>query len=91
LEEPLNPSRVRKLVGKILDEGEVEFSGHALEEMAKDDLTELDVINVLRGGRAEPGEFERGTWRYRMLTSRICVVVAFRSDDWLVVVTAWRE
>jgi hypothetical protein len=48
------------------------------------------VSTVLCGGVVQPPELERGTWRYRVLTNRICVVVAFRSDDELVVVTAWR-
>ncbi len=66
------------------------FSKHALEEMANDDLTTVDCINVLRGGVVEPPEFERGSWRYRVRTARICVVVVFRSETALAVVTAWR-
>ncbi len=58
--------------------------------MAKDGLAEIDVVNVLRGGVVEPGEWENGSWRYRVRTSRIAVVAAFRSETMLVVVTAWR-
>ena len=54
------------------------------------DLTIADCVNVLRGGVVEPGEFERGSLRYRVSTARLCVVVAFRSEEELVVVTAWR-
>lgn len=32
-----------------------------------------------------------GTWRYRVHTQRIWVVVAFRSETRLVVVTGWRS
>jgi hypothetical protein len=88
--EPLDPTRARQLIRKIIAAGEVRFSGHALEEMAKDDLTTVDCTNVLRGGVVEPPEFERETWRYRVRTDRIYVVVAFRSETQLVVVTAWR-
>ena len=70
--------------------GSVRFSGHALEEMAKDGLTTVDCVNVLRGGIVEPAEFENGSWRYRVRTSKAYVVVAFRSEDALVVITAWR-
>jgi len=49
--------------------------------MLADDLTTVDCENVLRGGFVRPGEYE---------TSRITVVVAFRSERELVVVTAWR-
>jgi hypothetical protein len=91
VEEPLSAPEVRKLVRDICENGTVEFSPHAYEEMAKDSLSELDALNVLRGGWPEPGEFERSSYRYRIRTQNICVVVAFRSETWLVVVTAWRD
>lgn len=89
--EPFDPPEVRKRVRSILDSGVVAPSSHALEEMGKDDLTMVDCINVLRGGWAEPGEWVNGTWRYRVRTARICVVIAFRSETKLAIVTAWRE
>lgn len=90
-EEPLKPDDARSLIRKIIESGVVAPSGHALEEMANDTLDMVDCTNVLRGGVVDPPEFERGTWRYRVRTMRICVVVAFRSDSKLVIVTAWRE
>ena len=48
--------------------------------------------NVLRGGHiTEPAENEKGTWRYRVHTNTIWVVVAFRGETELVVVTVWRK
>lgn len=91
LQEPLSPADVRKLIRRILREGQTVFSQHALEELKADDLTTVDCTNALRGGVAEPGECERGSWRYRLRTAKICVVAAFRSEDELVVVTAWRH
>jgi hypothetical protein len=82
---------LKQLLRSILVEGTLAFSGHALTEMAKDKLTTVDCTNVLRGGVAEPGEFEKGSWRYRVRTARISVVVALRSERHAVVVTAWRE
>jgi hypothetical protein len=90
MNEPLHPTEARKLIREILSDGSVAFSRHALEEMANDDLTSVDVTNVLRGGVVEPAEFENGSWRYRSRTARIAVVIAFRSDVELRVVTAWR-
>jgi hypothetical protein len=58
--------------------------------MAKDKLTMQDVVNVLRAGVVEPSEFERGSWRHRAKTNRICVVVVLVSEREAVVVTAWR-
>lgn len=90
MDEPLLPAEVKRLIIQILASGTVSFTGHAYEEMGKDNLTELDVRNTLRGGVAQPGELISGTYRYRLATSRMAAVVAFRSDVWVVVVTAWR-
>ena len=86
----MNPARARQLIRNIVSTGAVSFTGHALEEIAKDDLTTVDCTNVLRAGVVEPAEFESGSWRYRVRTDRIYVVVTFRSETRLVVVTAWR-
>ena len=53
-------------------------------------LTTVDCVNVLRAGVVDPPELENGTWRYRVRGGWINVVVAFRSEDTLVVITAWR-
>lgn len=91
--KPLDANAARKRIVHILkSEGRLTYSSHARSEMAKDDLTELDVTSVLRGGRiTEPAEQEKGTWRYRVHTHTIWVVVAFRSETELVVVTVWRK
>ena len=89
--EPLSPPDARRLIHEILSTGEVVSSGHAAEEMAKDDLTLVDCISVLRSGVVEPAELERGTWRYRVHARRVRVVVTFRSETRLAVVTAWRS
>lgn len=90
LAEPLDNAKAKRLVGEILKSGTVSVSGHAEKEMAADDLTIVDVVNVLRGGWVEFSESVRGTWRYRVRTRQIAVVVAFRSETQLAVVTAWR-
>jgi hypothetical protein len=91
LDEPLKESDARKLIRTIIEEGEVEFWAHAQEEMAKDGLSQADCLNVLRGGWPDPAEFESGSWRYRVHTQIICVVVQFESEEHLAVVTAWRK
>jgi hypothetical protein len=88
--EPFHPTQARRLIQRIINDGDVSWTRHALDEMAKDNLTTVDCINVLRGGVVEPAEEIRGTWRYRVCTARIYVVVGFRSETRLVVVTAWR-
>lgn len=88
-------NQARKLVAAILARGTVTPSRHAIDEMASDRLgriAQTDVNNVLRLGRIiEPGELENGTWRYRVHTNRFCVVVAFRSEGELVIVSVWRK
>jgi hypothetical protein len=90
LNEPLSAAEVKKLLHGALATGSVTFSGHALEEMEKDEIVQDEALAVIRGGVVEPGEFERGSWRYRVRSGRVFVVVTFRSADRTVVVTAWR-
>jgi hypothetical protein len=90
MDEPLGPYAAKQLIRQILQTGRFTYSKHSRDEMLADDLTTLDCENVLRGGVVRPAEFERGTWRYRVETSRITVVVAFRSANEVVIVTAWR-
>ena len=90
VKEPLSAPELRKLLRQILASGEVRFTSHALAEMAKDGVTTQDVEAVLRGGVVEPGELEKGTWRYRIRAGGVYVVVTFRAETMAVVVTAWR-
>ena len=90
MQEPLQPAKVKALLIAALEDGTVELSAHARREMAADNITEGEVMGVLRGGVPEPGEFERGSWRYRVRRSKTYVVVTFRTETWTVVVTAWR-
>ncbi len=96
MDEPLTPTAAKKLIQAILkttDGGappEVALGSHAQEEMANDKLIAGDIMNVLRGGVVEPAEFEKGSWRYRVRTNRIVVVVCFRLKIELGVVTCWR-
>lgn len=90
MREPLARDAARRLIRNILSDGVVRFSSHALDEMYKDELTTPDVLNILRSGVVEAPELERGTWRYRVRGRAAYVVVAFRSELSLVVITAWR-
>jgi hypothetical protein len=90
MDEPLGPDAARKRIRRILKSGCFLYSRHAKEEMLADDLTTVDCENVLRGGVVRPAEYELGSWRHRVETNRIVVVVAFRSERELVIVTAWR-
>lgn len=88
--DALSPQDAKARVLHILRDGIVAWTKHARAEMAADALTESDCMNVLRGGWVDRVELTRETWRYRVVTQRMAVVIAFRSGAELVVVTAWR-
>ncbi len=87
----LRASDAKKRIRCILKDGWVFFSRHAEDEMRKDELSPRDVENVLRGGVVREPEWENGSWRYHVETSKIRVVIAFRDENTLVVVTAMRR
>lgn len=92
MKEPFSRNEARKRIQAIFREGDVVFSGHAERELANDDLTTIDARNVLRAGKIlEQPEFINGSWRYRLHTEKMVVVVAFLSEARLKIVTAWRK
>ena len=88
--EPLTPIEAKKRIRTILDTGTVDFTTHAREELLKDNLGAGDALNVLRAGVVEPAELVGAVWRYRVRTARMYMVVQFRSDVQLLVITGWR-
>jgi hypothetical protein len=94
MKEPFNRNEAKKLIQEICSspQGEVVSSRHAKQELANDALTMMDAMNVLRAGKIlEEAELENGTWRYRVHTARMTVVVAFQSESKLKIITAWRK
>ena len=104
---PLKATEARKLIRRLLDDGKFISPGartHARKEMEKDGLTDLDAVNVLRGGSVREAEWENGSWRYLVETPKMTFVATFEpepeavpkdEDDLneleLVLVTAWRN
>lgn len=86
----MSPPGAEKLARWILEYGTTGFTGHADNELAHDRLSRVDAQNVLRAGTCVGCDLISGTWRYRFSTARIAVIVAFRSETAMVVVTAWR-
>jgi hypothetical protein len=91
MREPLTFVEARQLVRRILQNGAIGFSRHALDEMRNDNLSEIDIKNVLRGGHVTDCILEKGTWRYRVTTPNMTAVVAFRNEYEVKVVTTWRS
>lgn len=92
MKEPFGKTEALKHIQEIRQNGSIVYSGHAKKEMAEEGITTLDVVNVLRCGKIkEEAELENGTYRYRVHTVRMCVVVAFADKRELRIVTAWRK
>ncbi len=102
----LKAADARQLIRRLLTEGRFVSPGagsHARKEMEKDDIIDVDAVNVLRGGIVDEAEWENGSWRYRVRTAKMVFVVTIdpdpdalpgKDDDLedmeLVVVTGWR-
>jgi hypothetical protein len=101
---PLRATEARQLIRRLLEEGRFVSAGvgsHARKEMENDGLTDVDAVNVLRGGIVREAEWENGSWRYRVETQKIVFVVTFdpepdegvpidENETELIIVTAWR-
>lgn len=90
LQEPLDPEAARRRIRALVAGGRIRYSRHALDQVSARRLDMADCLNVLRAGGVGPAEWVNGSWRYPVATPRgFTVVVAFRGEDVLVVVTAW--
>jgi hypothetical protein len=91
MDEPLDRVAAKRLVAEIMENGTWVVSPHAREEMAKDDMSDQDAINILRAGVYGEAEWENGRWRYRAWTARMVVIFQFESETELRLITAWRD
>lgn len=87
----LPPEVATELVHRLTRDGVVTWSRYALAHASADGLTTVECDRTLVAGVADPAEYRRGQWRYRIHWQRICVVVVFRSEVETVVVDAWRK
>lgn len=68
------------------------LTSHAKEELANDDMDMQDCMNILRAGIWDPPEWENGSWRYRVRTNKMTVVIEIEfSRCEFTVVTGWRH
>jgi hypothetical protein len=87
---PMKETDVKFHVRNIVWDGEVGFTKHARTEMANDDMSVADCMNLLRAGIIGAAEWENGEYRYHITTPRMCIVISFQSPTRLTIVTAWR-
>ena len=90
MNEELSDHDATNLIKRIVAGGTVSFSTHGLRRCKQRKITTVDCVAVLRAGWVSEKEERNGSWRYSVCTQKFKVVVAFRSEDELVVVTAWR-
>lgn len=91
LEEPLSPPQAKLIIRQILEAGIVTYSRpHAVDRLRTRNISTLDCENVLYGGAVGGPEFENGSWRYQVYTTKMCVVIRFQDERTLQIVTAWR-
>lgn len=86
----IDAAKARRLLRQIVESGVLHYSIHTRDQMIARRITVQDVENTLRAGLVEPSEFEHGSWRHRVKTNTICVVVTLPSEQEAVVVTTWR-
>ena len=65
---PRNKEDAKTLIRKRISDGAFLISPHAKKERDKDELTDVDIVNVLRGGIVDEAEFENGEWRHHVRT-----------------------
>lgn len=87
--EPLNNHDARKLIRQIVQGGTVIFTVHAQTRMKERDIPESSVLHALKAGWVDGCDFECGSWRYRVMTVQITVVVAFDDETKAIVITTW--
>jgi hypothetical protein len=91
----LDRNQARKNITQIVAQHpeNVHFSNHARNEMTNDGLTTVDIWNVIKSPDSrilDEGELERGSYRYRLETNYIMVVIAFHIDGTgFNIVTVW--
>lgn len=94
----LSKEEARKLISKIVLEGKnnyVIFTTHALNQLEERDLLTTDILNIVKSADSkihDGGEFENGSYRYRLETRTILVVISFHpKGERIIIVTSWRK
>ncbi len=91
MNQPFEKSAAKKLLRKILSDGFVTYSRpHAIERLEERNLSMVDCENVLRAGIVDEAEYENGSWRHKVRTQKIAVIIQFLSEEEILIVTAWR-
>lgn len=91
----LNRNEARKRIAETVTKHptRVHFTGHAVNALADDGLTTADAWNLLKSTSSkivDEGELKDGSWRYRLCTTNMVVVIAFEPDgNGINIITCW--
>ncbi len=86
--------QARKVIARVFHEvpNFLSFSKHGLHQMKERNIRTGDILNILKAGDIyQDPELENGTYRYRVETHKMIVVIAFRKPNHITVITAWRK
>ena len=90
----MSRTQAKKVLSEIINNEPnfISYTKHARKRMKTRNLKTGDLLNVLHKGKIyDDPEEENGSWRYRVQTQNITVVIAFRKPNHVAVVTAWRN
>ena len=89
----LDRYHAKRIAQEILRDGTVSYTTHCESELRDDSMDTVDAANVIRCGKIEmePELHKSGSWRYRVETQRMAVVIEIHAKMRLRVVTAWRK
>ncbi len=91
LNEPLKADDAKKEILRRLKVGTVYTSPHFRRAAAADGFLPMAAAEFLVAGFVQMAEFEDGKWCYRVLNGRVVVVVAFRGENQLDLVTFFKK
>ena len=80
----LTAAQAREQLSYVLEHGgfSIPSQGHVRERMEERDITVAQVVSVAEKGRIDgAGEWENGSWRYRVWRGEIGIVVMFVATD----------
>jgi hypothetical protein len=88
---PLTVHAATDRLQRIVRDGTVAWSRHALDRARAARITTPECGNAMVSGVADPPEFANGQWQYRIHSPRMWIVLTFRSDDEAAVVDVGRR
>ena len=91
LNEPLKNDDAKKEIVRRLKTGTIHTSPHFRRAAAAEGLLPLAAVEFLYAGFVEMVEFEGGNWCYRVRNGRVIVVVAFKHENQLDLVTFMKK